>query len=80
MYTPLIYYNFLSLPRRRRRDRGRAGDLLAEEEGGLRLAEQEESLVAPQAAQEAEHARVGVQDEGGEVRCVISCILMLNSA
>ena len=61
-----MYYNLMILPRRRRRDRGRAGDLLAEEDRAVRVAEQEESLVAPQAAQEAEHARVGVQDEGGE--------------
>ena len=67
--------NYL-LSRRRWRDRGRAGDLLTEA-GDLRLAVGQEALLAAQeqAAPEAEHARVGVQDEGGDAGILQSVAL-----
>ena len=71
----MILINYL-LSRRRWRDRGRAGDLLSEA-GDLGLAVGQEALLAAQeqAAQEAEHARVGVQDERGDLLedSAISC-------
>ena len=76
---PLCTCNELIIQNRRRwRDRGRAGDLLSAA-GDLGLAVGQAALLAAQeqAAPEAEHARVGVQDEGGDAGILQSAALAL---